>query len=384
MILKSLVAIGLVIVVLFTFPSYDPQNEATLFDQYQSIIAQDRNTSFPVMTFNIRVDIEERDVANHFKNRVFRIRDTILKWRPHLMGLQEPFAGQLLHLQSTLPKRYREIGFHRNTGDLGHPSRHYDFKVGFLYDDEHLELISQDYIWLSKTPRVQDSRSWNSNGIRTLNIAVFQRIHFPNDPKIIAFNTHLDAFVEEARREQSKIVAQMIEEYAEKYPDSPIFLFGDFNTAPGQMSHRILRSQIDDAWMVCQSSSTCIQNHVSPSFHGWFGSRMDTWGGRLIASAVFVLHGMGAIVPHHIPRSIHEVIDVLKTPLPFSIWEAIPNPFRLHVDWIMFRSGKAIDVSPQLMLVADVRDHNFSSDHFPIVGLFKMNPRDRTQSDGKQ
>ncbi|CAF5074036.1 unnamed protein product, partial [Rotaria sp. Silwood1] len=48
-----------------------------------------------------------------------------------------------------------------------------DFQVAILYNNQVLKLIEQDYIWLSKSPRVVESKDWNSSGARTLNIARF-------------------------------------------------------------------------------------------------------------------------------------------------------------------------------------------------------------------
>ena len=106
-----------------------------------------------------------------------------------------------------------------------------------------LKLMESDFIWLSKTPRRDQSKDWNSGGIRALNIARFrykeekrrvnqrrmreeerreERELFvclsiyvicrmmkngkEGKQEFIAFNTHLDRWGELARREQSSLV----------------------------------------------------------------------------------------------------------------------------------------------------------------------------------
>ncbi|CAF1602786.1 unnamed protein product, partial [Didymodactylos carnosus] len=107
------------------------------------------------MSFNIRFDGKEWDDNNHFTKRLHRLSETIQNWKPYVIGLQEPSAGQVLHLQSVLPSYYQAIGFHRTIGNLDHPSRHNDFQVAILYDNRILKLMERDYIWLSKTPRLE-------------------------------------------------------------------------------------------------------------------------------------------------------------------------------------------------------------------------------------
>ena len=68
----------------------------------------------PVMTYNIRIDMEERDANNHYTKRVGRLSSFIGRMEPWLIGLQEPSSGQLLHLQSGLASHWRAVGYEGN------------------------------------------------------------------------------------------------------------------------------------------------------------------------------------------------------------------------------------------------------------------------------
>lgn len=75
------------------------------------------------MTFNIRLDGEERDPANHFTRRIERLRATFGRWNAQLVGLQEPYGGQAIHLMSVLPTNIRLIGRLAPLGDARIPKQ---------------------------------------------------------------------------------------------------------------------------------------------------------------------------------------------------------------------------------------------------------------------
>eukprot|EP00932_Pfiesteria_piscicida_P014492 SRR837773.26272.p1 GENE.SRR837773.26272~~SRR837773.26272.p1 ORF type:complete len:153 (+),score=21.96 SRR837773.26272:164-622(+) len=128
------------------------------------------------MSFNIRLDADESNLDNHFTRRVHRLADFLNQSAPWLVGMQEPFSGQLLHLQSLLPARYVALGYEgRGHGDLDRadPKRHNDFQTAIVFDSSRLRLLGHDHLWLSQSPRQPDSRSWGSRGSRTVTAAAF-------------------------------------------------------------------------------------------------------------------------------------------------------------------------------------------------------------------
>eukprot|EP00295_Goniomonas_pacifica_P027203 CAMPEP_0175947040 /NCGR_PEP_ID=MMETSP0108-20121206/27663_1 /TAXON_ID=195067 ORGANISM="Goniomonas pacifica, Strain CCMP1869" /NCGR_SAMPLE_ID=MMETSP0108 /ASSEMBLY_ACC=CAM_ASM_000204 /LENGTH=257 /DNA_ID=CAMNT_0017272623 /DNA_START=259 /DNA_END=1032 /DNA_ORIENTATION=+ len=257
---------------------------------------------------------------------------------------------------------------------MAHPSRHNDFQVAIVFDQERLELLQQDYLWLSETPRIEKSKNWDSMGIRTLNVARFRDRITGSD--VIAFNTHLDVKSELARRKQAEIVSAEIQKWIARHPKAAVFLFGDFNCIPGHKAHSILSlSGLQDAWPRCSASESCVQSHVAHSFHGWTGGHLfNSYSGRMAMSVVLTLHGLGLNLPLHVPRTWRDITrafwNVFTTPPKFNVADSLPLwPFnRFHVDWI-FHSPHT--VAPHFIGVMDVREADFSSDHFPIVAVFQ-------------
>eukprot|EP01118_Nematostelium_gracile_P011866 TRINITY_DN4280_c0_g1_i2.p1 TRINITY_DN4280_c0_g1~~TRINITY_DN4280_c0_g1_i2.p1 ORF type:complete len:371 (-),score=69.07 TRINITY_DN4280_c0_g1_i2:20-1132(-) len=338
------------------------EDEKVLLERYvqsRTEIENENDLGLSVMTFNIRFDGEEADPNNHFTKRIFRLKETIEKYSPALIGFQEPFVGQLLHLRTELPKRYNAVGYDKR-GYKG-------FVNAILYDEEEFDLIDSDYIWLSETPNVENSKSWGGDE-RALCMAVF-KWKKSNNQTVIMFNTHLDVHSELARRNQGKMIAEIHHTYLQRYPGSLFFLTGDFNSAPKQATHVILKNEMQDAWEECDSNAYCFHNDISSTFHFWKGSWANLYGVRWLQILLFTMHGSGLSLAK--PKRMFE--GQLFSPL-----EAIPSPNRMHVDWIMYKNQKeTIDVYPKMVFVGDVRNHNCSSDHFPVIALFSVENSDK-------
>jgi len=366
----------------FMFPRYNEQDDSGMLQKYLSI----KNDLLSMMTFNIRFDGVENDPNNHFTKRIYRLTETIERWQPSILCVQELFAGQLLHWESLLPKYYQHIGYQsdRIDKDLGHPSSHMDFQVAILYNSEIFNLVEQDYIWLSSSPRTVRSKDWDSSMPRTLNIARLQLKNDDNLTDILVFNTHLDVKSEQARREQAKIVRSTIKQWQNKYPTAVVLLFGDFNSVPTQAAYNILTFSdfLHDSWAVCKfDTSMCISNEFSSTFHGWFGPIVNTYGAQFLQTILFTFHGSGVQLSYEIPKHFSSYLDTIKQLWKFrqmfnlsemiSLWSS----HRFHVDWILYKNsiGGTAHLQPRFIAVIDIRHGNYSSDHFPIVSLFQLN-----------
>lgn len=374
--------VPLLVAWLFTYPRYTEEDDAMMLEKYRTI----KENLLPVMTFNIRFDGVERDPNNHFTKRVSRLTETVEKWQPAIIGLQEAFASQIIHWKSQLPSHYDHIGYQRDGSDrnLEHPSTHLDFQVAILYNTELFELLDRDYFWLSKTPRTPHSKDWDSLSPRALNIARLKLRSDPQSTHLLVFNTHLDVKSEMARQEQAKLVRSTIKQWQTKYPSDLVLLLGDFNSTPNQTAYEVLTATdfLRDSWHDCKLSNlTCVSNTFSSTFHGWFGSMIHTYGAQALQAFLFTFHGSGVRLPYNITFRLSSYLDMIK-----ELWNArdkfspaemmtLWSRHRYHVDWILYRHSADYRRSfqPRFVSVVDIRSNNFSSDHFPIVALFQLN-----------
>jgi len=365
----------LLISYLFTYPRYTEEDELVMLKKYESI----RKDLLSVMTFNIRFDGPEQDSNNHFNKRIFRLTETIEKWQPNILCLQEPFTDQLQRLHSHLPKYYQYIGYNQPVVDTVQNRDEFlsrmDFEVAILYDTQILTLLEQDYIWLS-------NKDWGkSHRPRALNIGRFKlnnNNNTENSTNILVFNTHLDVRSERARQEEAKVIRSTIKQWQDKYPQDLVFLCGDFNTIPQQTTYNILTSRqfLYDTW-----TSADISNSFASTFHGWWGSIVNTYGFQLVQMILFTFRGLSIDLTYEISIRIPVIINIIK-----QIWNirrmislseliSLWTSHRIHVDWILYQHSMnegSYRLQPRFISIVDIRSTNYSSDHFPVVALFEI------------
>jgi len=410
---RAFVGLGLALIayVLFCCPRSEDVAEASsvAWQRFQSSTGASE-PPLSVMSFNVRHDAQERDPRHHWTQRMGRIAKILDDYAPWSVGMQEPWSGQVLHLQSILPPgKWKTVGYRQDSPapfDLGHPSRHWDHQVGIIYDSTKLRLSHHAYHWLSSTPEQEGSKSWGSVGARTINVAHFQLVHHPTI-ELLHFNSHLDVWSEQARREQARMVRQYVQHYRSLYPRAVSVLTGDFNAAVGQESYRILTdpsSGMLDAWTSCRtlanstsnlaaSSFSCLLGpNVASSFHGWMGLRTNGYAARLLIGSLFTLHGMGLKLPYSVPRTLRAlasaVLNFLQQGWSHPISEALPASLsRMHVDWVLFQQSAADEQAqqqqvassvysfqPMFVSLVDLRDDSlYSSDHYPLLAAFWLN-----------
>ena len=172
-----------------------------------------------VMTFNIRLNIRS-DSLNAWPYRKDKAASQILFYQIHLLGVQEALHDQMMDLRERLP-RYKSVGGGRDDGkEKGEYS-------AIFYDTARLQLLQTQMFWLSETPSVPGSKSWDAAITRMVTWAKFKD---KKTKKIFfAFNTHFDHIGQVARRESAKIVLNKVKEIA---GNVPVVFTGDFNSRP--------------------------------------------------------------------------------------------------------------------------------------------------------
>lgn len=172
-----------------------------------------------VMTFNIRLNTSS-DSLNAWAYRKDKAASQILFHEVQLLGVQEALHDQMIDLKDRLPA-FKYVGGGRDDGEeKGEYS-------AIFYDTTRLQLLATKMFWLSKTPEVPGSKSWDAAITRMVTWAKFKdrktkKIFF-------AFNTHFDHMGKVARRESAAIILNKVKEIAGAVP--AIFT-GDFNAEP--------------------------------------------------------------------------------------------------------------------------------------------------------
>lgn len=220
---------------------------ACLFIISATVNAQDLN----VMTFNIRLNTAS-DSLNAWPYRKDMAASEVLFHDVHILGVQEALHDQMMDLQQRLPA-YRSIGGGRDDGkEKGEYS-------AIFYDTTRLKLLDTRMFWLSQTPDVPGSKSWDAAITRMVTWAKFRdkktrRIFF-------AFNTHFDHIGQVARRESAHIILKKAKEIAGAVP----FIFtGDFNAQPADEPIRVITAK-DDPLHFTDSKELTQTPHYGPT-----------------------------------------------------------------------------------------------------------------------
>ena len=186
-----------------------------------------------VMTCNVRQP-DQDDGANAWEHRRDLLVDTILDAHPDLIGTQELFTLQADFMLTRMPA-YDWFG----TGRHGDGR---DKHVGIFYKRDALRLLDHGDFWLSETPEVAGSSSWEIIRPRHVTWGHFetsrgQRFHH--------FNTHFP--YRKVEHEARLNTAALLKTRAAKLKS--VLLTADFNSPAGSEIHNSLVEDFADAWL---------------------------------------------------------------------------------------------------------------------------------------
>ncbi|NSW91675.1 MAG: endonuclease/exonuclease/phosphatase family protein [Firmicutes bacterium] len=218
------------------------------------------------MTFNIHYDNTE-DKNNPWKYRKEMVASIIRFHRVDVAGLQEVLKNQLDDLAKLLPN-YAWVGVGREDGiDKG------EFTPIF-YLRERLEVLTSGNFWLSKTPGIPGSRSWDAVCKRIVTWAEFR--DKVTEKRFFLFNTHFDHVGFNARRKSAHLLLRKIQEIGK---DFPVIVTGDFNCNERSETYRILtdyRNKDSEYKNLRDARMESVYSHHGPTitYHNYKATRL--------------------------------------------------------------------------------------------------------------
>src|SRR5690606_952487 len=117
----------------------------------------------------------------------------------------------------------------------------------FFVKKDLFEIIKSEDLWLSETPQVAGSRSFDSAFPRLMTWVKLQPKN--SSENLIVVNTHLDHIKEETRLCQINVLAEEISKIKDPY--SKLIVLGDFNDSPVSVVREALISkfpELKDSW----------------------------------------------------------------------------------------------------------------------------------------
>ena len=175
-----------------------------------------------VMTFNLRFDTPI-DGPNGWQYRQDLVVNLIRRHAPDLLATQEGTMAMLRFLEAELTE-YRSLTVQRPVDETC------QYPTIFYRADRFAVQESREF-WLSQTPEVHRSCSWDSAFPRMVTYGLLQEEG--RTESFYFINTHLDNISPEARLQG----ARMIRDYFTPL-GRPLILAGDFNEPPEQEVYR--------------------------------------------------------------------------------------------------------------------------------------------------
>lgn len=183
------------------------------------------------MTYNIRLDTPD-DGINQWPKRVDKVVELIRKHNPDILGVQEALHHQLQDLLRFLPD-YSYCGGGRDDGkEKGEYS-------AILFRSSRFGVLDQKTFWLSETPEVPGSKSWDAAITRIVTSARF--FDREQNMEFTAINTHFDHIGVQAREMSAIYLKKYVGELQLKNK-IPVVLMGDFNSTPTESAYHTLVS----------------------------------------------------------------------------------------------------------------------------------------------
>lgn len=216
-----------------------------------------------VMTYNIRLNTAS-DSLNAWPHRKDNLASQVLFHDVQLLGVQEALHNQMVDLKERLPQ-YKFVGVGRDDGkEKGEYS-------AIFYDTSRLQVLQSSTFWLSLTPEVPGSKSWDAAITR---IVTWARFRDKKSHKIFyAFNTHFDHLGKEARRESARLLLQKVAAIAGK---TRAVVTGDFNATPNDEPIQVVTEK-SNALHLTDSKALSITTHYGPdgTFNGFAAKERD-------------------------------------------------------------------------------------------------------------
>jgi endonuclease/exonuclease/phosphatase family metal-dependent hydrolase len=257
-----------------------------------------------VMSFNIRYGAAN-DGANHWDHRKDLVVDVIQQFAPDLLGLQESLDFQSAYLVSQLGA-YDYFGRSR----MNTPNEH----CGILFSRDRFVQLAGGHFWLSESPEVPQSKSWDSSLPRMATWLLLHDNQQPAGPPVLIVNTHFDHLGEMARRASAELLGKRVERLRGLATDPLVIITGDFNTGESSGPYQVLMgpdAALRDSYRVVHPQPASEEG----TFNHWSGATDGTridWilvGGPVrVQSAEIVRTSRGG----HYPSDHYPVTAILE------------------------------------------------------------------------
>ena len=182
-----------------------------------------------VMSYNVRFGTAA-DGENHWDKRKDFLVETIQAFDPDLLGTQETLGFQRDYLARKLPT-HTALGVGRDDG------KEKGEMMAVYWRTDRFERLDGGHFWLSETPDVPGSKSWDSSLPRMATWVKLRDRKAPGGKPVLFLNTHFDHRGRQARVESARLIRARVEDLGK---GCSIVVTGDFNAGADSEPYRAL------------------------------------------------------------------------------------------------------------------------------------------------
>ncbi len=196
-----------------------------------------------VMSFNIRYGTAN-DGENSWQYRKENVMETIKKFNPDFLGLQEALAFQIDEILKHFPN-FELIGVGR---DDGKQAGEYSC---ILYDKTKFSADTTETFWFSDTPTIPGSKHWGNNITRICTWARFNSLI--TKKQFLVYNLHID---HESQPSREKSTEMLVTKIKSQKVSLPIIVTGDFNSGENNRAIKnVLQNGLLDSYRELNSKN---------------------------------------------------------------------------------------------------------------------------------
>lgn len=258
-----------------------------------------------VMSYNLRYGTAD-DGPDAWDLRKDKLVALVRDHAPDILGAQECLDFQALYLAEQLDG-YGWIGQGRQADGTGE-------MTAVLYRKERLLPLESGHFWLSETPDVPGSKSWDSSLPRIATwVKFYDRV---NGGTFFSYNTHFDHKGEVARLESAKMLEARIRTL---HPKAFVVLTGDFNAVAESSApwKALSAGGLLDAWVKADTTQGEANTWNGFAIPAPENARRIDWifvtpGAHILSCSIDGRHEAGRFPSDHMP--VIAQIAPLSTP----------------------------------------------------------------------
>lgn len=190
-----------------------------------------------VVSYNVRYPAPG-DGANVWGARKDLFVASVRALDPDVMGTQELFREQGDYLVAQAPE-YAWFGVSRR-------GNHEDEHMGVFYKKAKLRVVESGNYWLSETPEVAGSSSWEMSLPRMVTWAVLESR--ATKKRFYFANTHFPHRGQQDAKARLECAKVIVERLGKVPVGMPVILTGDFNAGAETDVHALLTRSLEDVW----------------------------------------------------------------------------------------------------------------------------------------